>query len=57
MVKYYLLNIQYYNDEPKPEYEPQINKLMIAITAKPPTRPTSHKGILPVFAIKKLLLD
>jgi hypothetical protein len=23
------------------------------MTAKPPTKPTSHKGILPVFAIKK----
>ena len=45
-----------YNDEPKPEYEPQKNKESIVITAKPPTRPTSHKGILPVFAIKKLLL-
>ena len=42
-----------YNDEPKPEYEPQKNKESIVITAKPPTRPTSHKGILPVFAIKK----
>ena len=41
-----------YNDEPKPEYEPQINKESIVITAKPPTKPTSHKGILPVFAIK-----
>ena len=44
---------QSYNDEPKPEYEPQINKASIVITAKPPTKPTSHKGILPVFAIKK----
>jgi hypothetical protein len=27
------------------------------ITAKPPTNPTSHNGILPVFVIKKLLLS
>ena len=44
--------IKSYRDEPKPEYEPQINKESIVITAKPPTKPTSHKGILPVFAIK-----
>ena len=44
-----------YRDEPKPEYAPQKNKLSIVITAKPPTKPTSHKGIRPVFAIKKLL--
>ena len=42
-----------YNDEPKPEYAPQKNKESIVIAAKPPTKPTSHKGILPVFAIKK----
>jgi len=43
----------FYKDEPKPEYEPYINTPSIVITAKPPTRPTSHNGILPVFAIKK----
>ena len=42
----------FYYDEPKPEYEPQINKERIVITANPPTKPTSHKGILPVLAIK-----
>ena len=46
------ISLKNYNDEPKPEYEPQINKESIVITAKPPTKPTSHKGILPVFAIK-----
>jgi hypothetical protein len=30
-----------------------MNKESIVIAAKPPTKPTSHKGILPVFAIKK----
>jgi hypothetical protein len=30
-----------------------MNKESIVITANPPTKPTSHKGILPVFAIKK----
>lgn len=30
-----------------------MNNESIVITAKPPTNPTSHKGILPVFAIKK----
>jgi hypothetical protein len=30
-----------------------MNKLSIVITAKPPTKPTSHKGILPVFAMRK----
>jgi hypothetical protein len=30
-----------------------MNKASIVITAKPPTSPTSHNGILPVFAIKK----
>ena len=29
-----------------------MNKLTTVITAKPPTKPTSHNGILPVFAIK-----
>jgi len=43
----------FYNEEPKPEYEPYINTASIVITAKPPTKPTSHKGIRPVFAIKK----
>lgn len=42
-----------YSEEPNPEYDPYINKLSIVITAKPPTKPTSHKGTLPVFAIKK----
>jgi hypothetical protein len=34
-----------------------MNKERIVITAKPPTRPTSHKGILPVFAITKAPID
>ena len=44
-------------DEPNPEYAPQKNKESIVITANPPTKPTSHKGILPVFAIKKAPVD
>ena len=49
----FIMFIQNYKEEPKPEYEPQINKASIVITAKPPTKPTSHNGILPVFAMKK----
>ena len=30
-----------------------MNNESIVITANPPTKPTSHNGILPVFAIKK----
>jgi hypothetical protein len=30
-----------------------MNKASIVIAANPPTKPTSHKGILPVFAMKK----
>jgi len=41
-----------YSEEPNPEYDPYINKLSIVITAKPPTKPTSHKGIRPVLDIK-----
>lgn len=42
----------FYNEEPNPEYAPYRNKLRIVRTAKPPTKPTSHKGIRPVFDIK-----
>ena len=45
-----------YSEEPNPEYDPYINKLSIVITAKPPTKPTSHKGTLPVLDIKNSFL-
>lgn len=49
LLNYHLLD---YSDEPKPEYEPYINKEIIVIIAKPATKATSHRGILPVFDIK-----
>jgi|TARA_B110000116_G_scaffold198104_1_gene172867 hypothetical protein len=41
-----------YSEEPNPEYDPYINRLTTVRAAKPPTKPTSHKGIRPVFDIK-----
>ena len=53
MKKRYIIFVGSYSDEPNPEYAPQKNKDSSVIAAKPPTKPTSHNGILPVFAIKK----
>lgn len=41
----------FYNEEPNPEYAPQKNRDKTVKAAKPPTKPTNHKGIRPVLAI------
>ena len=41
----------FYNEEPRPEYDPKTNKVNTTITANPPTSAINHKGIRPVLAI------
>ena len=59
MIKFQSSNLIFivknYNEEPRPEYDPQKNNPTTVRAKVPPTVAISHKGILPVLAILYLL--
>ena len=48
---YIWIIVSFYNDEPKPTYEPQKKIPTNVSAAVPATTPTSHNGIRPVVPV------